>query len=139
MGEYHPISAEDQSRLHQLSKKGPTRHLRWICGKFLEPKASSKVIYTDNSMDFGNACEDLLWNHCTSTPHRSEKQGFAERAVRRVREGTSAILLQSGLDAKCWANSMECYCYLRNVQDLLSEGTNSSCYEEPFCGPIIPF
>ena len=31
------------------------------------------------------ACEDLSWNHYTSTPHRSETNGIAERAVRRVK------------------------------------------------------
>ena len=67
-------------------------------------------------------CEDLCWNHCTSTPHRSETNGIAERAVRRVKEGTSAVLLQSGLDVNLWADSMECYPYLRNVTDLLSDG-----------------
>ena len=56
-----------------------------------------------------SACEDLSWNHCTSTPHRSETNGIAERAVRRVKEGTSAVLLQSVLDEKWWADSMECY------------------------------
>ena len=66
--------------------------------KFLEPERKPKVIYTDNSLEFGKACEDLSWNHCTSTPHRSETNGIAERAVRRVKEGTSAILLQSGLN-----------------------------------------
>ena len=30
-------------------------------------------------------------------PHRSQTHGIAERAVRRVKEGTSAVLLQSGL------------------------------------------
>ena len=47
--------------------------------------------------------------NCTSTSHRSETNGIAERAVRRVKEGTSAVLLQSGLDEKGWADSMECY------------------------------
>ena len=64
--------------------------------KFLEPERKPKVIYTDNSLEFGKACEDLSWNHCTSTPHPSETNGIAERAVRRVKEGTSAVLLQSG-------------------------------------------
>ena len=54
-----------------------------------------KVIYTDSSLEFGKTCEDLTWNHCMSTPHRSETNGIAERAVRRVKEGTSAVLLQS--------------------------------------------
>ena len=48
--------------------------------KFLEPDRKPKVIYTDNSLEFGKACEDLSWNHCTSTPHRSETNGIAERA-----------------------------------------------------------
>ena len=66
--------------------------------KFLDPTRKPKVIYTDNSLEFGKACEDLSWNHCTPTPHRSQTNGIAERAVRRVKEGTSAVLLQSGLD-----------------------------------------
>ena len=77
--------------------------------KFLEPDRNPKVIKTDNSSEFGKACEDLSMNHCTSTPHRSQTNGIAERVVRRVKEGTSAVLLQSGLDEKWWADSMECY------------------------------
>ena len=30
------------------------------------------------------------------------------RAVRRIKERTSAVLLQSGLDENWWADSMEC-------------------------------
>ena len=37
--------------------------------KFLEPTWNPKA---DNSLEFGKASEDLSWNHCTSTPHRSE-------------------------------------------------------------------
>ena len=54
--------------------------------KFLEPERSPKVIYTDNSLEFGKACEDLSWNQCTSTPHRSVTDGIAERAVRRAKK-----------------------------------------------------
>ena len=54
--------------------------------KFLEPDRNPKVIYTDNSLEFGKSCEDLSWNHCTSTPQRSETNGIAERAVRRIKE-----------------------------------------------------
>ena len=98
--------------------------------KFLEPDRKPKVIYTDNSLEFGKACEDLSWNHCTSKPHRSETNGIAERAVRRVKEGTSAILLQSGLDEKWSADSMECFTSLRNATELLSDGTTP--YERRF-------
>ena len=64
----------------------------------LEPTRKPKVIFTDNSLVFGKSCEELSWNHCTSTPHRSETNGITERAVRRVKEETYAVLLQSGLD-----------------------------------------
>ena len=49
--------------------------------KFLEPERKPKVIYTDNSLEFGKACEDLSWNHCTSTPHRSETNGYCRKST----------------------------------------------------------
>ena len=109
--------------------------------KFSEPNRKLKVIYTGNSLEFGKSCEELSWNHSTSTPHRSETNRIAERAVRRVKEGTSAVLLQSGLDEKWWADSMESFSYLRNIQDLLSDGKTpyERRFGQPFRGPIIPF
>ena len=93
----------------------------------MEPERNPKVCYIDISLEFGKACEDLSWNHCTSTPNRSEtNNGIAERAVRRVKEGTSAVLLQSGL---------------RSVTDLFSDGKTpyERRFGQPFKGPIIPF
>ena len=109
--------------------------------KILEPERKPKVIYTDNPLEFGKACEDLSWNHRTSTPHRSETTGIAERAVRRVKEGTSAVLLHSGLNESWWAVSMECYTYLRNITDPLSDGKTPYArrFGQPFKGPFIPF
>ena len=56
-------------------------------------------------------------------------------------QGTSAVLLQSGLDEKWWADSMECYTYLRNVTDLLSDGKTpyERRFGELYKGPIVPF
>ena len=98
--------------------------------KFSEPDGKPKDIYTNKSLEYGKACEDLSWNHCTSTPHRSETNGISERAVRRVKEGTSTELLQSGLKDNWWTDSMECFSYLRNVTDLLSDGKTP--YERRF-------
>ena len=103
-------------RVKQRRHKRRRKSLR----KFLEPSHKPKVIYTDNSMEFGKACEILARNHRTSTPHQSETHSVAGRAVRRGKEGTSAVLLQSGLDKRWWSDSMECYCYLQNVQDFLA-------------------
>ena len=50
-----------------------------------------------------------------------------------MKEGTSAVLVQSGLDENWWADSMECFTYLRNIQDLLSDGKN--LYEKRFGEP----
>ena len=73
--------------------------------------------------------------------HIDQKNGIAERAVRRVKEGTSAVLLQSGLNESWWADSMECYTCLRNVTGLLSDGKTpyERRFGQPFKGPIIPF
>ena len=100
----------------KLLRNGKSLH------KFMEPTKKPKVICTDNSLEFDKSRQELSWNDCTSRPHRSETHGIAERAVRRVKEGTSAVLLQSGLDNECWTDSMECYCYLPNIQDILYDG-----------------
>ena len=57
-----------------------------------------------------------------------------------MKEGTSAVLLQSGLNDNWWADSMECYTYLRNVTDLFSDGKPpyERRFGQPFKGPIIP-
>ena len=80
--------------------------------QFLEPSEKPKVIYTDNSLEFGKSCEALSWNH-----------------------------RKSGLDEKWWADSMECCCYLREIQDLLADmkTPHETRFGEPFKGPIIPF
>ena len=56
--------------------------------KFLEPSEKPKVTFADNSLEFCKSCEDY---------HR-ETNGNAERVLRNVKEGTSAVLLQPGLD-----------------------------------------
>ena len=77
--------------------------------------------------------KNISWNHRTFTHHGSDTNDIAERAVRRVKEGTSAVQLQSGLDEQWWADSVECYCYLRNVHDLLADG--KTLYERRFGKP----
>ena len=107
---------------HTHVKRKLLRKHRRACKSSWSRRGNQKVIYTDNSLEFGKSCEESSWNHCTSTPHRSETHGIAERAVRRVKEGTSAVLLQSGLGNEWWADSTESYCYLRNILDFLSDG-----------------
>ena len=85
--------------------------------KFLEPSRKPNVIPSNLAKPVKILPGIIL--------RRQEQIGIAERAVRRVKEGTSAVLLQSGLDENWWADSMECYTYLRDIQDLLSDGKTS--------------
>ena len=71
---------------------------------------------TDNFLELIEACEELqLESWKRSTSHRPETHRIVERAVRRVKEGTSPALVQSGLQESWWAVAMECYCYLRET------------------------
>ena len=51
--------------------------------KFPEPSQKRKVIHTNNLWEFGRYFEELSWNFWTTTLHRSETSGIAERAVHR--------------------------------------------------------
>ena len=95
---------------------------REVCQNSWSRRTNQKLKTPTTRRNLGKHVKGLSWNHRTSTPHRSETSCIAERAVRRVKEGTSAVLLQSGLDERWWSDSMECYCYLRSVQDLQSDG-----------------
>ena len=75
--------------------------------RFLLPEQDPFVIHTDNYLEFIKSCEDLNWNHGKPPPHRAETNRIAERAVRRVKEGTSALMV---------------HCYLRNIKEMLAEG-----------------
>ena len=80
--------------------------------RFLGPQQKAEYIYTDGSREFEKALNELQVIHDTSTPHRPQTNGVAERAVRRVKEGTATVLLQSGWDEVFWAQAMVCYCML---------------------------
>ena len=101
----------------------PKLHRRWrtIYESLQKPSQKPKFMHTNNFSEFGQYCEELSWNHWTSTLHRSETSRIAGRAVRRAKEETSAVLLQSGSDDK-WSDSKACYCCLRDVVDRMTHG-----------------
>ena len=90
--------------------------------RFVGPGIEAKNTYTDNSKELAKALKDLGWPQDTSTSHRPETNGQVERAVRRVKEGTSCTLYQSGWKDVWWSFAMYCYCFLRNVVDVLKSG-----------------
>ena len=68
---------------------------------FLEPSQSQKSFTQTIHWSLENSVKNYHGTSRTSTPHRSETNGIADRAVRRGKEGTSAVLLQSGSHEKC--------------------------------------
>ena len=77
----------------------------------------------------------------SSTPALSKGKGIAQRAFRRVKEGTSAVLLHTGSDELWWVDARAFSCYSRNVQDLLADGKTPYYrrFGELFDGPNVPF
>ena len=74
------------------AKQNLLRRGKGVYESFSSRRKSRKPIFTDTSLEFGKSCDDFSWNHCTSIHHRSETNGIPERAVRRIKEGTSAVL-----------------------------------------------
>ena len=94
---------------------------REIYGNSSLPKKHPKVVCIDNSLDFGKSFEHLQWNH-SARLHligQREIELQKEQQDESKREGTSSILLQSGLDEQRRTQSAECDSCLRIVQDLL--------------------
>ena len=104
--------------------------------KFLEPTRKPRVI-----LECGKSCEELSWNHCTSTPHRSGTNGFEERTVRRVKEGTSVVLC-----SPVWVTNggrilwnVTAICETFKISCLMGRHHMERRFEAPFEGPVIPF
>ena len=55
-------------------------------------------VYSDNADELAKALVTLNWRHDTSTPHHTVTISSVERAVRKVKKGTSCTLVQSGFD-----------------------------------------
>ena len=83
------------------SRKSFTLTIRWNLAILVKSYLESSIFYTPSIRD--------EWNCRKSSAQKKKK-------------GRSAVLLQSGLDVKWWADSMECCCFLRNVQDFLTAG-----------------
>ena len=97
--------------------------------------------YSDGSKELAKMTADLGISHDTSTPYRPETNGVAERAVRRVLEGSRAVLLQSNLPHDWWSEAATCFCFLRNVSDAVDGKLTpyELRYGEKFKGHKIPF
>lgn len=129
----------------EASRKGHTvalvvqdRATHWLQGYTSETKSAEDTVdgfnnfmpigrnpeqvYTDNSEELKKACKIKRWYHDTSIPYRPETNGVIERANRRLKEGVSCLLQQSGLSTLWWPEAMKCYCFLHNLLDKQNNG-----------------
>ena len=85
--------------------------------------------------------KDLEFLHDTSTRYQPQNNGIAERAVRRVKEGTSCVLVQSGLTYEWWREAQDCFCFLFTVVEKMTDGFTpyQSRFMRDFEGPLYPF
>ena len=100
-------------------------------------------MWTENSYEFGKPFEELSWKHRTPTPHRSEANGIAERAVRRIEEGTSAVLLEILAWMKSeWLSpwSVTAICEMSKTSWQTGNALGKDDVENhSFKGPVFPF
>ena len=119
-----PHTGSELMATRQSQPKPPYAHYR---NSMVLKYEIVKHIYSHNSDEIMAACEHFNLSHDTSTAHRSETNGIAENAVRRVKEGTSCTISQSSLCVAWWKEAMECYCVLKNVVDIFWTNKTSYC------------
>ena len=90
---------EGESQNNHRYKIWPSNGLNLFRAKQKLLKVVTEV-KTDNALAISKSYDELSWSHRTSTSHRFETNDIEERAVRRVKEGTSAVLLQYELNEK---------------------------------------
>ena len=107
--------------------------------KFLEPTRKPKVVYTDNSLQFCKSCEDLLWNHRTTTTHRLETNGYCGKSgtQNRRRDVCCIIAIRLGMKNGGFYGVLSVTCS-RPLGRWGRRFTKDDS-EKPFNGPIIPF
>ena len=105
--------------------------------KFLEPDRKPKVIYTDNSLEFGKACEDLSWDivrrhHTDQKQMGLQKEQCVEWKKAHLRYYCNQVWMKTGgripWNAVAIWETFKISCLMgRHI------------WKAPFNGPVIPF
>ena len=89
--------------------------------RFLLPESKPGLNYTFCSLQFTKAYEDMLWNHDTTTQHRSDTNGIAKRVVRGAKNGTSTLSVPSGLDEQWWRSDGMVTCQAFKIDEQMGK------------------
>ena len=126
---------------HIRAKQKLLRKHKGACKSSWGRIGSLKSIYTNNSLEFGKACEDLSWNHCTSAPHRSETNGdcWESSAQSERRYLCSIVAIRSGWKLVGRFFGMF-YLSAKHLRSLVWwENPIRKTFWKTIKGPIIPF
>jgi hypothetical protein len=88
------------------------------CRMFEGPTKPVKSFYSDNSPELLSASKHMKWSHATSTPGIPQRNGLAERMVRKVEEGARCGIVQSGFSPHWWIYSGPHYCMSHNTREI---------------------
>ena len=128
------VEDEHTNWIQGLPRERKRSRIQWVvCRDFVSPSQKPGIIFTDNSKELLKSCQELQWN-------RAETNGVAERAVRRLKEGTAVVLAQCGLSSLRWDCALECDCRLRNLQDRMADNRTAFVkrFGKAFDGLTIP-
>ena len=84
------------------AKSRTTEEVLASLADFKGPDVHVKAVYSDNASEIMNAVKQLHAStlSVTCTPHVPQTNGAAENCVRKITEGTSCSLVQSGFNHK---------------------------------------
>ena len=152
-----PYLPEDENNEGPVQKTH--RRSRTSCRKFDDLITADHKVLSDNCESRNNhrcavVVQDLATQWLPSYTCKTKTSQETQKSLMKFQEPTRKrkvifsdkslefrTLLKSRPDKEWWADSMECYCYLPNIQDLLSDG-KTPCgrrFGIPFNGLVIPF
>ena len=101
--------------------------------------AEAKYFHSDGASELVKAATDLGWCHGTSTPGRSETNGVAEAAVKKVTYGTTTILEHAGFDSKWWPRAAKHFCFASCLNKIDGVSPYNLRHGSEFDGKLVPF
>ena len=109
--------------------------------RFLPPLQKLEIIYTDKSKTVIDACQDLQWNHHTSTPHRSETNGNGRKGRPQSERRDSCRTSLKWTPCRMKGLYDLSNCYLRNMHDKMTDVKTAfeMRFGKKFEGPSIPW
>ncbi len=96
-------------------------------------------LYSDNAPELVHAAATMGISHDTSTPYNSPTNGIAERAIRKVLDGTRTLLEQSGLGPRWWPMASRHFTAGLNTTQVDGRSPFQTRFKRLFPGLKVPF